>query len=165
MEEKNTNQPDYGQVHFSWKFIEFPNYERTRRWYTIWVAVIALILLFSLLTANFLFALIILMAAMTFSLFHRTKGEVDFKITEDGILVNDRFFEYKDLKNFFIIYEPPHIKTLYFEPKSLLNPRIPVNLEDQNPVQVRDVLKQYLEEDLDREYEPITDQVSRMFKL
>lgn len=165
MEDININQPEYGQVHFSWKFIEFPDYERTKRWYMTWLAFIALILLFSLLTANFLFALIILMAVMTFSLFHKTKGEIDFKITEDGVVVNNRFFDYKELKNFFIIYEPPQIKTLYFEPKSLFSPRIPINLEDQDPVKIREILKQYLQEDLDREYEPITDQVSRLFKL
>jgi len=164
MEDENI-KPDYGEVHCSWKFIEFPNYERSQRWYLVYGIVIALILFLSIFTRNFLFALIVVMAAMIIALFHRTKGEVEFLITEDGIMVNDRFYDYKDLKNFFIIYEPPQIKSLYFEPKSLLNPRIPINLEDQDPVQIREILKQYLQEDLNREYEPITDQLSRFLKF
>ena len=90
---------------------------------------------------------------------------VSFKITEDGIAINGKLYEYKVIKNFYIIYEPPEVKTLYFEPKSLLSPRIPIALEDQNPVEIRQILRQYLTEDIDREDEPVSDQTSRLLKL
>ena len=90
---------------------------------------------------------------------------VSFKITEDGIVINGKLYEYKVIKNFYIIYEPPEVKTLYFEPKSLLSPRIPIALEDQNPVEIRQILRQYLTEDIDREDEPVSDQTSRLLKL
>jgi hypothetical protein len=164
MEEKN-NAEDFGQIHFSWTFSEIPQYQRDRKWY-IWGALIAAALLFfSLVTFNLLFALIIIMSAMIIMLFQRQAKSVDFKITEDGIIVNNDFFGYKNLRNFYIIYNPPEVKTLYFEPKSVFNPRIPIYLDEQNPVEVRQVLKQYLEEDLERENEPVSDQISRIFKL
>jgi len=160
----NTEE-DHGEVLFSWKFPEFPKYERNRSWY-IWGAVIvALFIIYSIVTLNFLFGLITIIAALIIIMFQRSNNEVEFRIAEDGILVNKRFYDYSKIKNFYIIYEPPEVKTLYFEPKSLFDPRIPISLEDQNPVEIREVLRQYLEEDIERENEPISDQTSRMFKL
>ena len=105
------------------------------------------------------------MSALIILMFQRSDDEVEFKITEDGISINQKFYNYQDIQNFFIIYEPPEVKTLYFEPKSIISPRIPVALEDQDPVKIRELLLQYLDEDLDREDEPVSDQTSRLFKL
>jgi len=167
-EEKLRNKeesPDYGQIFFAWIFSELPQYQRSRSWY-IWalIAVVAL-LFFSFLTSNFLFGVIVILSALIIVLFQRNIKPVDFKIAEDGIVVNSRLYEYREIKDFFIIYQPPTVKTLYFEPKGLLSPRIPISLEDQNPVQIREVLLRYLTENLEREHEPVSDQFSRIFKL
>ena len=156
---------DHGEVFFSWKFPEFPQYKRDQSWY-VWAAVVVILLLiYSVFAVNFLFGLITIISALIILMFHRSHNEVEFKITEDGILVNAKFYDYKDIKNFYIIYEPPAVKTLYFEPKSFFSPRIPISLENKNPVEIREILRKYLEEDLDRENEPLSDQTSRMFKL
>ena len=166
MANENKNQaPDRGQVLFSWSFSEFPRYERNQSWY-VWLAVaVIFLLIYSFFAANFLFGLITLITALIILLFHQTNGKVEFRITEDGILVNQRFYEYKTLKNFYIIYEPPEVKTLYFEPKSIFSPRVPIDLGSQDPVKIREILKQYLAEDLERENEPLSDQTSRLLKL
>ncbi len=156
---------NFGKVIFQWQFPEFPKYNRKKSWYILGGIVVILFLIYSAFTANFLFALITIISALTIMLFQQNNNDVDFKITEDGIIVNNKFYEYKEIKNFYIIYEPPEIKTLYFEPKSFFSPRIPVYLGDQNPVLVRKALLQYLDEDLDRENEPTSDQFSRLFKL
>ncbi len=156
---------DLGKILFKWQFPEFPKYDRKRGWY-IWGGIIIFVfIIYSIITSNFLFALITVIFTLTIMLFRQSENTVDFKITEDGIVVNSKFYEYKEIKNFYIIYEPPEVKNLYFEPKSLLSPRIPINLEDQNPVLIRKTLLQYLDEDLDRENEPTSDQFSRLFKL
>ncbi|OGY54030.1 MAG: hypothetical protein A3A24_03135 [Candidatus Buchananbacteria bacterium RIFCSPLOWO2_01_FULL_46_12] len=161
----NNQPPDYGQVFFSWQFSELPQYQRSKAWY-IWAAIGVLVLLFfAILTRNFLFGLIVILTSLIIILFQRNIQTVDFKIAEDGVLVNQRLYEYKNIKDFFIIYQPPTIKTLYFELKGFLNPRLPISLENQNPIQIREVLLQYLQEDLEREHEPVSDQFSRFFKL
>ena len=164
---KNTKDDanNHGQTLFAWVFSEFPQYERSKSWY-IWAGIIiGLSLVYSILTLNFLFAIIIVITSLLVTIFRRTSNEVEFKITEDGILVNKVFYDYDDIKNFFVIYQPPEVKTLFFEPKSVLKPRIPVSLEEQNPVKIREALLEYLDEDLDRENEPTSEQFSRMFKL
>ncbi|MFA5021875.1 MAG: DUF5673 domain-containing protein [Patescibacteria group bacterium] len=164
--EKNDSEaPDYGQIFFAWKFPEFHPHQRGRGWYITGGIVAILLLIFSIFTADVLFGLIIILSTLIILLFQQSKNEVEFKITEDGILVNSKFYKYKAIKNFYIIYEPPEVKTLYFEPNNLFIPRIPIYLDSQNPVKIREVLKQYLDEDLEREEEPMSDAMSRTFKL
>jgi len=161
----NTVEVDHGQTYFAWSFPEFNQHERSKRWY-IWAGVaILFLLIFSIYTADYLFAIIVIISSLIILLFQRSSNRVEFKITEDGVIVNNNFFDYQELKNFYIIYQPPEIKSLYFESKSILRPRIPVSLEDQNPVKIREVLLKHLEEDLEKEKEPISEQFSRMFKL
>lgn len=167
MADKKTNKrhPEHGEIFFSWKFNEFDHHERSSRWY-MWAAIaLGALLVYSFLSSNFLFGMIIVISSLTMILLRRNNKEVEFSIMEDGISIDDKFHEYNSLQNFFIIYQPPEVKTLYFEPKSVFSLRIPVNLTDQDPSAVRKVLREYLEEDLDQENEPLSDQVSRFFKL
>ncbi|KKU49315.1 MAG: hypothetical protein UX68_C0001G0063, partial [Parcubacteria group bacterium GW2011_GWA2_46_9] len=71
----------------------------------------------------------------------------------------------KDLKSFWIIYEPPEVKMLYFDFKNAWRPRLPIPLQDENPIEVRRLLLKYLEEDLSRESEPTSDALSRLLRL
>ena len=162
---KNNSTEEHGEIFFSWKFFEFFQHQREKNWYIWFGLIVALLLLYSILTANLLFGLITIISALIILMFQRSTNEVEFQITEDGILVNKKFYDYKIIKNFYIIYEPPEVKILYFELKGFFSPRIPVSLENQDPVKIREVLQQYLEEDLDRDNEPISDQTSRMLKL
>ncbi len=149
----------------AWSFFELPQYERGRSWY-MWGAIISfLLVIYAVFTKNPLFALIIVIFALIFLLFQRNNREIEFSATKDGITVGRQFYEYDRFKNFYVIYRPPEVKTLYFEPKNALIPRIPIPLDSQNPVKIREVLLKYLAEDLDRENEPTSDQFSRMFKL
>jgi hypothetical protein len=42
---------------------------------------------------------------------------------------------------------------------------MPIPLENQNPLDIRKLLTEYLEEDLDKEDEPISEGLSRWLKL
>lgn len=164
-QEKNQEKNDAGEVFFHWQFDEFTRHQRSGGWY-IWAGIIVVTLVgYSIFSSNFLFGLITIIAALTILMFHRNNEKIDFKITQDGIFVNDKFYNYDSLINFYIIYNPPTVKSLYFEPKSFLQPRIPIFLADQDPLKIREVLLQYLEEDIDREDEPVSEQTSRILKL
>lgn len=162
MNQENNSQKE---TIFEWGFKEFNDSGRSRNWYVYSVLVVAALLVFSFFSANILFGLLVIISYLLILLFHRSQNEVSFRITQDGIAVNQRFYPYEDIKNFYIIYNPPEVKTLYFEPKSPVNPRIPVPLHDQNPVAIRDWLLKFVDENLDREFEPVSDQISRLLKL
>ncbi|MFH0857102.1 MAG: hypothetical protein V1860_04350 [bacterium] len=155
-----------GETLISWNFPEFIKYDKSARWYVFAVIVTALFLVYSVVTFNFLFAVIIIMVVMIILM--REKKEprkIHFAITNMGILVSRDFFPFKDIRNFSIVYEPPHVKILYLEFKSKLKPRFSALLEDENPNEIRKILKENIEEDLDRTGESITDAMGRWLKF
>lgn len=159
------NSSDHGKILHSWIFPEFARYERSNSWYIKAGVIFAFFILFSYFSGNLLFGMVIVIAVMATLLFRSRNSDINFQITEDGVIVNDKFYEYSKFKNFFIIYQPPEVKMLYMEPNSFFSPKIPVSLEDQNPIKIRETLKKYIDEDLEQENEPLSDQLSRMLKL
>ena len=149
-----------------WAFPEYVRYERRRGWY-FWTLLIALIIIIhSLLTANWLFALIIIMLGIILVINHRAEpATMEFEINHDGIKLSGKSYRYNEINKFWIIYNPPEVKSLYFDMKSPLHPRLTVPLEKENPVEVKSFLRQYLVEDLEQEQEPFSDTFGRVFKL
>jgi len=162
-----TQQPkDLGKTLAEWQFPEFVKYKRSQRWYITAGIIVALLLIYSAVTANILFAMIIIITSVIFILNQKRDPKmVSFKITEEGVIIDETLYEWPEIKNFWIIYEPPKVKNLYFEFKSLLLPRLPIPLQDQDPVKIREILLDYIDEDIDREGEPISDGISRALKL
>ena len=88
-----------------------------------------------------------------------------FQIAELGVIVGKRFYHYDELKSFYLVYQPPEVKTLFFETKNPLRPHLRVSLYDVNPLQVRDTLRQFLTEDLDHTEEPLSDMIARHWRI
>ena len=74
----------------SWTFPEFEQHERSRKWWIWFVVVDIIVLLFAILSANFLFALIIIMITgiIVFRHYHDPET-VTCTITDEGIEVTD----------------------------------------------------------------------------
>lgn len=163
MEEEYRN---HGKILVKWHFPESEKPERPVSWYIVSFIISILLLLYSVITANFLFAVIIVMVIVILLLNQRKDIiEIDIEITGAGIEVGEKFYPYKDLSKFFIIYEPPTISNLYFEFKSKLKPALSIPLKKQNPVKIRDILIQFLEENIDMEEEPTSDFLTRWLKF
>ncbi len=162
-----TQEPkDFGKILSEWSFPEFVKHKRSRRWYIIAAVLTVIILIYALVTANILFAAIIIIASVIFVLNEkRNPKDIHFQISEGGIIVDNVLYEWPEIKNFWIIYEPGKVKNIYFEFKSLLLPRLPIPLQDKNPVTIREILLNYIDEDIDREGEPISDGLGRILKL
>jgi len=151
----------------TWKVPEYSNNKKSTKWFITAGSIASLLLLYSFLTANFAFAVFIILAVMVIIL--RNKDEVkliDIAITGDGVVVGEQFYDYDKIKNFAIIYKPDDDKkNLYFEFKNVLLPRLSIALEGINPLLVRENLLKYLEEDLDRIDIPLSEQLTKLFKL
>jgi len=157
---------DNGEIFFSWEFPEYFKYERSKLWYLGMGILGGILLIYCLFAKNFLFALIVIMVGIIIFLYEAKEPlNVSFSITEDGLELGRNFYPWKDLKNFWIIYEPPKIKTLYFIFKNAWRPRLNIPLLDQNPLKIREKLLEYLDEDLEKEEEPISDSFGRFLKL
>ncbi len=155
-----------GDIVFSWTVPEYEQHDRSQRWYIIAGAIGVGLLLFSVISGNYLFTLIVaLFGIILFLQDIQAPMEVFFGITEAGIIIGDIYYPFKDVVNYWIIYNPPEVKNLYFLTNNLLKHRLQVPLLDNDPRPIRDFLNQYIPEDLDREEEPLSDRLGRVLKL
>jgi len=155
-----------GKIVAAWTVKEYEKYERSRRWYWIMAIVTVSLLVYSVIEANYLFTLIIVLFGIILYLHEMQEPiEVQFAITETGIVMGNKFYSYSELENFWIIYNPPMVKNLYFGTKSILKHRFQVPLLDNDPRPIRDFLNKYLKEDLDQEEEPLSDRINRAVRL
>ena len=162
----NREDANTGEVVFSWSVSEYNQHERSSRWYLIMGLLGAALLLFSIISGNYLFALIVvLFGIILFLQDTQAPLEVFFAITEAGIVVGDRYYPFKEITNYWIVYNPPEVKNIYFVTSNLLKHRLQVPLLDIDPRPVREYLNQFVVEDVDQEEEPLSDRLGRVFKL
>jgi len=167
-EQKNTTQNiDYGDAIISWKIPEFDKHERTKNWYVTASIAALVLLLYSFISANFLFAVIIIIVALVIILNEgKDPDKIKVSLTDEGIIVGRKFYDYDEIENFSIIYKPRReIKNLYFEFKSALRHRLSIPLENMNPMKIREILLKYLKEDLERTDQPLSEALAKFFKL
>lgn len=83
-----------------------------------------------------------------------------YRIMVDGIALNNTLYHYRDLENFNVIYEPGEVKTVIFRSRRRLSPYIHMEIGDADPVEIRDILLEFLPEDQELE-EPLVDIIAR----
>lgn len=161
----NEKKGKHGKIFMQWQFRETPTYKRGLLWYFLSGIILVLLLGYAISSRNFLFALILILFSALFFIFNRNPSVIEAEIAQDGIKVGRKFYPYSEIEKFWIIYEPPHIKSLYIHVKHAFLPVIFLPLEDQNPIEVRRVLSRSIEEDTEQKEEPPFDTFSRIFKL
>ena len=167
MEDNSQNQiTEYGKIMLTWEVDEFPNHDRSRTWYIIGAIISVALIVYAIATANFLFAVIILMCGIvTLISTFQPPEKINVAITSIGILIGEAFYSFKDIKNFSVAYEPPAIKLLYIDFQKPWQPLVSVPLEDTDPNEVRESLLPFCLENLERTEETLTDAVRRVYKL
>lgn len=169
-EQKNTsNEPtgiDAGEELYAWETWDKPPLPRSKWWY-ISAGVIAIgLVIYAVLTANYLFGLIILMIGITMLVIGmKEPRRVPVHITNLGVVFADEFYPFKDMKDFSIVYDPPEVKALYIDFKRITHPLVSIDLDEANPNAVRELLLQFVMENMDREEEHFSDVLRRVYKL
>ncbi len=155
----------YGRILAEWTVPEYIKYERTLAWYIVAGGLAAVFFIHALAKSNFLFAIIIMLVCAIVYLHERRHPEdIEFMIVEGGVILGQTYYPYKELKSFWIIYEPP-VKLLYFGVDHTLRKELPIHLEEQNPLVIRKILLNYLEEDLEQEDEHTNEALARLMRL
>lgn len=171
-EEQSINQSNY-EEYFNWRIPEYEQHQRGFWWYCI-VSVIVLGLsglsiftpnfLFN--TPNYLFLIIVILTAAILIVINNMSGEVEVAITSEGLAIGDRFYDYDEFKNFCVLFKPrENLKVLYLEFKGVFKPRLQVPLMEMDPVTIRQALKNFLDEDLNRTDESSIDFLSKILKF
>ncbi|OGY79688.1 MAG: hypothetical protein A3B74_02870 [Candidatus Kerfeldbacteria bacterium RIFCSPHIGHO2_02_FULL_42_14] len=157
---------EHGTVYAEWQFPEFSQHERSLGWYITGAVIAAAFFIYALATDNYLFAVSILIFIIIIFFQHKREPlPIACRIMEDGLAVDQKFLHYKNLKNFWIIYNPPAVKRLYLNFENGWKPEVSIPLENQNPLYIRNILLQYLREDAEKTEESLYDSLSRQLKL
>ena len=164
---QTSGNENYSKEYFSWETPEYEKHERTKLWYIEAIIIALLLLLFAFLTGNFLFAVIIIITSLIIILHDsRDPDMVEIRLTDEGIVVGRKFYDYDEFKDFSIVYKPKQgVKKLYLEFKNVVRPRISINLENMNPLPIRETLLKYLSEDLEQTDQHLSESLAKIFKL
>ncbi|MEK7158260.1 MAG: hypothetical protein AAB733_01660 [Patescibacteria group bacterium] len=155
-----------GKLLLYWKIAEFEHFERTMLWYIVAGVVTVGLLVYAILAANYLFAVIILLGAIILLYDHfRKPGKIDAEITQEGVQVGKHFHPFDTLQEFWLVYNPPESKWLYLRFKAFWHSEISIPLEHMNPLKIREILLNYLPEDVTEESESLSDVIRRSFRL
>jgi len=165
--------------YIKWQVPEYRKPQRHKHWYTaatIFVLVCLFFCFFAIrdwqliflgASSNFLFALIIIVTTIIMIINESQQSiMVNVELGPEGIKIGAKFYDYDEFKNFSVLYKPKQsLKNLYLEFKSSIHPRLSIPLRSLDPLNTRNFLLQYLDEDLDRTEPPLSEQLTKLLKL
>lgn len=71
---------------------------------------------------------------------------LDFMITSQGLAAGNELYDFDNIRSFWIFYDPPAIKILSLKLKSGIISTIQIPLHDEDPVEVRHILLDFIPE-------------------
>jgi hypothetical protein len=88
----------------------------------------------------------VLIGVVGYIFLNRDPQIIDFAVTSDGIIAGKEMYEFDAIKSFWIFYEPHDIKVISLHTKSVLMPYVHIPIHDEDPVEIRRVLLEYISE-------------------
>lgn len=130
-----------------WRAPEYEKYERGRKWY-LYVALILLAIIgYAVYTDSPIMAItFVLIGVVGYIFLNRDPQIIDFAVTQDGIIAGREMYDFDNIKSFWIFYEPHDIKVISLHTKSTLMPFVHIPIHNEDPVEIRRVLLEYISE-------------------
>ena len=143
----------------AWTCDEHQERARGRYWFLFPGAVATLLIIVGVVQRNFLFIgfVTISFALLTVFMGRRPK-RVSFALTKEGVDVNGTFYEYANIKSFWVFHEGGY--ELSLETKKMFMPFIRTPLGDRGAEEVRKFLGQYIAEAEHQNF--ASDQIAKM---
>lgn len=156
---------DFGRVLMEWRASEYEKQEKSRTWQIASLIIGIALIVASIIMRNYLLIIVVVMFGIVIYLLNKKEPlMLDIKITDQGAQIGEKFYPYKSLQEFWIIYEPPY-KTLNFKSHRAFFPELSAQITDQDPSKIREILLPFLDENLERAEQSTTDRLSRLLKI
>lgn len=151
---------------FVWEAPEYERPDRGPKWYLLMTIVALAFVAYAVWTENYLFAFIVLIIAIILVIAGNEKPEkVLVQIGDNGIVLDGNFLPFEDIRDFAIVFQPPRVKVLYISPRPMSIPRKRIYLGEQDPIEIREHLRQFVKEDLNLRDEHLSDLFGKILKL
>jgi len=155
----------YDDAVLSWVAPETIKHERGTLWKFIIGLFVIAIAVWGILNDAWTFSLVIVAFSITYYLVHlEHPKEVEIKVSNIGIKVGARKYPYNRIRAFWLIYDPPYVKTLNIRVTADLITDITIQLNGQNPSQLREFLMDKIPE-MEGQTEKISDIILRLLKI
>ncbi len=124
----------------SWQTIEYLHSKKSTDWYWIVGAITVSIAIIAIILNNIIFAILIVVASFTMTLFASRPPQVlDVEISNSGLSLNHIHHTYSELESFWVELNDPNPKII-FKSKKVFMPFIVIFLEDMDPEEIHSVL-------------------------
>lgn len=153
----------HNRLLLEWRAPEFIRHPKTQQWYIAAAVVLLALVAYALFTDSATMAIVFLVLAGVYYLSHNQPPRtLTIQISELGVFVDKAFYPYNMLSAFWVVYNPPHVRTLNL--KLVNRGKLVLQLEEQNPVQIRALLAKEVPE-VEGQQESATDMIIRLLKL
>jgi len=153
-----------GKTLLSWQTAEFEKQEKGKDWFIVFGIGIVVLVIISLIAKAILPAVtFILLGAVIFIFSKRPPREIKFSIRKDGVLIDNKFYEWSNLASFWIFYKPGEPKVLSLRSRKPIMPYIHLPLGSESPIGLRRVMMKYLPEE--EQEESVIDEMARRLKF
>lgn len=142
---------------FEWRAPEHIHHIRSAKWFAVFAGGITVIAVGFALFRNFIASLTIAMiGGYMFVVAQHKPSIIRYRLMTEGVALNNTLYHYKHLEAFNIVYEPGNVKTVILRSSRRLVPLIHMEIGDADPVAIRDILIEFVHEDVHLE-EPLVD--------
>ena len=139
----------------SWHAPEYRHYEKNAGWYVTLISIVILIIGFFLVQKDIFAAITTGLLGVLVVVFSRQRPEmVPVELDHKALKMGKIEIPYKQIKHFWVVHNEKH-KTVNLETTTLVNNMVILELEDQDPEQIRQFLSRYLPEHPETEPTPI----------
>jgi hypothetical protein len=147
---------------YEWRAVEHTHRPKTPAWFAALAVGTTIVVGIQLFMLNIFGAITIAATgAAIYYIAQKKPKVVRYRIMMDGIAINNLMYHWRDLDKFNVVYEPEEeVMTVIFMPKKLFSPHIHMEIGEANPIEIRDVLLEFLDEDQEME-EPLSDVIAR----
>ena len=131
-----------------WRAPEFEVSDRDRKWYFGVTTVLLAIVAYAVFTNALIMAItFILIGTVGYIYIHKEPRTLDFALTEEGVIAGREIDEFDSLRSFWIFYEEDGLQVISFHTSSYLLPYVHIPIHDQDPVAIREILLEHLDEE------------------
>lgn len=151
--------PRRREMAIEWSAEEYEKRDRGPYWLPMLVGAAILLAAFGVFTQSYFFAAFVALALFTWIMYEK-KGpaEVSFAVSSEGVRAGKNFFNFSELKSFWI-FSSANPQELSLETDKTLNPFIRLSLKNTDPERIRAFLLNFLPEEEHKEL--ISDQIER----
>ncbi len=165
--EDNSQSPEFKEYLenslLHWQAPEFVPSGWDKRWYLGATLILAVIVIYALISNSPVMAItFILIGLVGFIHLQKKPRILDFAINDEGIIAGNEIYEFKDVRSFWIFYEP-HIQVLSLRMTGKIMPFVHIPIHEEDPVEIREILLQFIPEV--RQEPSLVDNLERLLRI